>query len=646
MSNLAVGHSTVSYGGMSRIPRPFAQSQPALPSIQPRHGDMDSTAAASRKMSRLEQLQANFQTQLLKQKEEKMINLYQENQQRALQKVNQKRGFARDFFEERRNIGSGKQIDGALNPSMDQIYRRKKTEYEQNAFGYQGLNTSKQVHNNRIMNGSVGKTSAGKDRSNLLAPISRTNSGNNPIHNRAKLVRPKTFTGQNRSAMVNEEYVPRSAPNGNDKFNSDNSGEDTPPVSAKKLQNLQQRRKILQNQQINKTNQINAGPKKEGELTDFQKWRMEQDRNRELRLQKQRERIGTIRTPPEDEGYEEEEGLQAESQETPVVDDSEQKRNDEIKMKQQELLAQIEAQQQELERLRKEREKEEQEEAKQKEKRAKMERERKRQMEEAEKERQRQEDEDAARQRREAEAARARRAETERLKQKSRPPSKHQYEYEESDPEDNPVGHQNRTPAPPAGPKPATKRRPPPQHHVKATPPPARDSPSPAIQGGNHVAFYEEAIQGDSEAFGDTGRLKACYNCGRKFAEDRLEKHEKACKNATKKRKVMDPRKLRTAGTDMEQFVQRMPDKPKPKKKNNWRAQHESFVEAIRYAKKVTQIEASGGSAADLPPPPRSENPDYVQCPYCSRRFNQNAAERHIPHCKNTKARPAPLKKR
>lgn len=44
---------------------------------------------------------------------------------------------------------------------------------------------------------------------------------------------------------------------------------------------------------------------------------------------------------------------------------------------------------------------------------------------------------------------------------------------------------------------------------------------------------------------------------------------------------------------------------------------------------------AKGGKLSDLPPPPPSENPDYVQCPHCSRRFNEAAASRHIPICQN-----------
>lgn len=80
-------------------------------------------------------------------------------------------------------------------------------------------------------------------------------------------------------------------------------------------------------------------------------------------------------------------------------------------------------------------------------------------------------------------------------------------------------------------------------------------------------------------------------------------------------------------------------------KKNNWRSKHQSFIEAIRYAKKCSQIEKEGGNLADLPPPPPSENPDYVQCPHCTRRFNQTAAERHIPHCKNSRAKPPPRRR-
>ena len=64
----------------------------------------------------------------------------------------------------------------------------------------------------------------------------------------------------------------------------------------------------------------------------------------------------------------------------------------------------------------------------------------------------------------------------------------------------------------------------------------------------------------------------------------------------------------------------------------NWRQQHTELIDAIRNARQTKRAMAAG---LPLPPPPApSTNPDYIQCPYCSRRFNETAAERHIPFCK------------
>ena len=38
-------------------------------------------------------------------------------------------------------------------------------------------------------------------------------------------------------------------------------------------------------------------------------------------------------------------------------------------------------------------------------------------------------------------------------------------------------------------------------------------------------------------------------------------------------------------------------------------------------------------------------DPSLVQCPHCGRRFNENAAERHIPKCKDIIAKPNFLKR-
>ena len=50
--------------------------------------------------------------------------------------------------------------------------------------------------------------------------------------------------------------------------------------------------------------------------------------------------------------------------------------------------------------------------------------------------------------------------------------------------------------------------------------------------------------------------LTECSNCGRNFAEDRIEKHEDIClKTSKKKRKTFDMTKKRVQGTDAESFV-------------------------------------------------------------------------------------------
>ena len=50
--------------------------------------------------------------------------------------------------------------------------------------------------------------------------------------------------------------------------------------------------------------------------------------------------------------------------------------------------------------------------------------------------------------------------------------------------------------------------------------------------------------------------LVACKNCGRNFAEDRVEKHEEICfLTSKKKRKTYDSTKKRVEGTDAATFV-------------------------------------------------------------------------------------------
>ena len=73
-------------------------------------------------------------------------------------------------------------------------------------------------------------------------------------------------------------------------------------------------------------------------------------------------------------------------------------------------------------------------------------------------------------------------------------------------------------------------------------------------------------------------------------------------------------------------------------KKSDWRKKREEFINALKAAKEAQRHIAAGGNIKDLPPPPPMDTSDYVQCPHCNRRFNEGAADRHIPKCKNIKS--------
>ncbi|XP_058843849.1 zinc finger C2HC domain-containing protein 1C-like [Acipenser ruthenus] len=161
--------------------------------------------------------------------------------------------------------------------------------------------------------------------------------------------------------------------------------------------------------------------------------------------------------------------------------------------------------------------------------------------------------------------------------------------------------------------------------------------------GGRHCNLYEDKQNEDGQ-HDASSQLVVCTSCNRKFAADRLERHSKICeKMQNSTRKVFDSTKHRAKGTDLEQYINRRSKNTSPQpKKNTWRHKHETFIRNIQQARLVQQVIAKGGKASDLPPPLPDENPDYVSCPHCARRFAPRVAERHIPKCENIKSRPPP----
>ncbi|NXY30987.1 ZC21C protein, partial [Pomatorhinus ruficollis] len=155
------------------------------------------------------------------------------------------------------------------------------------------------------------------------------------------------------------------------------------------------------------------------------------------------------------------------------------------------------------------------------------------------------------------------------------------------------------------------------------------------------MLYTQTTSAAEQEVFGQ------CSFCKRKFLCTRLEKHMSICaKNQDSKRKVFDSRKARARGTELEQYQQgkssRSPQSKTPPRKNNWKQKHEALMRIMSQARQAQQTVAKGRKVSDLPPLPPNENPDYVACTYCGRKFAPRVAERHIPKCKNIKNRPPP----
>ncbi|KAK3092885.1 hypothetical protein FSP39_008388 [Pinctada imbricata] len=284
---------------------------------------------------------------------------------------------------------------------------------------------------------------------------------------------------------------------------------------------------------------------------------------------------------------------------------------------QRELMARIQQQQRELDGMRKQREREEEQEKKEMERRRKREEERRRRMKEEEEQRLRDE------------AERRIREEEERERQQQNQYS-HREDYSarnkptrrfspKSMYEDDMSSYKTQPTPPPPQTKPvrvqrkAVKPHPPPPQ----PPPPREQSPALPAPSNQDLSFFLAAANDpEAHASGRTN-LVSCSNCGRKFASDRIQKHKAACGNVTKKRKVHDPSKMRVAGTDMENYYSSSKkQKPQPPpKKSNWRTKHESFIQTIRYAKKVSEMEKTGVSTSALPPPPPSDTSGLCTVP-------------------------------
>jgi hypothetical protein len=170
----------------------------------------------------------------------------------------------------------------------------------------------------------------------------------------------------------------------------------------------------------------------------------------------------------------------------------------------------------------------------------------------------------------------------------------------------------------------------------------------------------------EEEEAEDNGERVECTSCGRKFRPDALEKHAKVCRKVfQQKRRAFDSTSHRMPVEALEKTASStvgpkrsrrggreppgggggvsIPGAGKDRSKA-WRSKSSAFRDAMRAARIITQAEKEGKDIRDLPPmPSAAPAEDMVSCPHCGRTFNPSAAERHIPHCANTKARPTRL---
>jgi uncharacterized Zn-finger protein len=111
---------------------------------------------------------------------------------------------------------------------------------------------------------------------------------------------------------------------------------------------------------------------------------------------------------------------------------------------------------------------------------------------------------------------------------------------------------------------------------------------------------------------------------------------------------VFDARKQRLEGTEAAQFVRNAPREPAKRVPNdNYKIEHEKLIESLRAARKYAAYEDAKAQGKAVGPPPdlpkyEIANDDRVQCPYCGRKFAEEAAARHMPVCQRMNGGSAP----
>jgi hypothetical protein len=149
--------------------------------------------------------------------------------------------------------------------------------------------------------------------------------------------------------------------------------------------------------------------------------------------------------------------------------------------------------------------------------------------------------------------------------------------------------------------------------------------------------------------------MEQCHKCNRKFNVVSFQKHQKICEKVfSGQRKVFNMAAKRLEGTEAEKIAREAKAKTssggarraqlsateqpiKAKNAVDWKQKSDMFRNAMKASRDVSKALKEG---KELPPMvPSAPDPSLIQCEYCSRRFNDKAAERHINFCREKSQR-------
>lgn len=148
------------------------------------------------------------------------------------------------------------------------------------------------------------------------------------------------------------------------------------------------------------------------------------------------------------------------------------------------------------------------------------------------------------------------------------------------------------------------------------------------VGGGNNLDEY-----------GEPGEMVQCtMGCGRKFNAKVIKKHMTICKKVFQaKRKVFDSSKARTKDVVPDKLVSKTKGKTtsQPAKnganKEKWKKQSEGFRAMLKQGKGAAISAEEKQELKNV----MEEAQGLVPCNFCGRKFNEVAAQKHIPFCEN-----------